>query len=173
MEEANRDRLDASRNQVADHFTRLAFVERLKHRAIHQDALFNPNPKTPLDQWLGFGQLQVKNVVTNSVAISMESRKPFVVSKPVLTPFRSMSAFVTSVVPWMMLFRSACRIPADAKTLASSGNHCLRGLSRSGECLPKNRRPSESIRTMSVKVPPMSTPTETSTLTLPYSETII
>jgi len=49
-------------------------------------------------------------------AISSESRKPSVVIRPVLTPLRSVSALITSVVPWARKAMSASATPLLCST---------------------------------------------------------
>ena len=95
-----------------------------------------------------------------SVPISMESRKPSVVTSAVRAPVRSISALVASVVPWMTSATSsgaapqlsiACASPSRTPASGASGVVSTFALIRSG---PRSS-------TISVKVPPISTPIRT------------
>src|SRR5262245_39157020 len=90
--------------------------------------------------------------------ISSTSSNPRVVRIAVAAPFCSRIAFVATVVPWMKRSTSAGRAPARARTLRTAvAMPSSRSLGVVGTFV-RARRPSRPSATMSVNVPPISTP---------------
>src|SRR5215212_975008 len=88
------------------------------------------------------------------------SLKPSVVSSAILAPLRSIRAFVTSVVPWTIVPTCRASTPSRPSNSASPLSTPSDGSSGAVRTLPTARLPvSSSIRTISVNIPPMSTPT--------------
>ena len=89
---------------------------------------------------------------------SSTSSKPSVVRTAVTAPFCSRMAFVAMVVPWMKRSTSPARPPVSASTLVTAAPMpSSRSLGVLGTFV-SDSRPARSSATMSVKVPPMSTP---------------
>ena len=89
---------------------------------------------------------------------SRTSSKPSVVRTAVTAPFCSSTALVATVVPWMKRPTSAGAAPARASTRRTAwAVPCRRSLGVRRD-LGEASRPSWPRATMSVKVPPMSTP---------------
>src|SRR5262245_19966784 len=93
---------------------------------------------------------------------SSTSSKPSVVSTAATAPFCSSTALVAMVVPWMKRSTSAGVAPARASTVVvATAMPSSRSLGVLGT-LASASRPCASSATMSVNVPPMSTPICTS-----------
>ena len=90
--------------------------------------------------------------------ISRTSRKPSVVMRPVAAPVRVMMALVATVAPWVKDRTADAATPFSA---SASATPCrMAALKCGGEerTFFGTARPPGDIRTMSVKVPPTSTP---------------
>ena len=95
-----------------------------------------------------------------SVPISMESRKPSVVTSAVRAPLRSISALVASVVPWITSATSAGATPQVSIAWARAWRTPSSGASGVVSTFAVIRSGPRSS-TISVKVPPISTPIRT------------
>ena len=91
--------------------------------------------------------------------ISSTSRKPRVVMSPVTAPIFWRMVLDATVVPWTISVTSCGSTPAARSSAARPVTTARPGSSGVDETLLTRRVPSGSRRTMSVKVPPMSTPT--------------
>src|ERR687892_161629 len=89
---------------------------------------------------------------------SSTSSKPSVVRIAVTAPFCSRMALVATVVPWMKRSTSADRAPASASTWVTAAPMPSRRSFGVLGTFVSASRPARSRATMSVKVPPMSTP---------------
>src|SRR5262245_38855794 len=89
--------------------------------------------------------------------ISTTSLKLSVVSRAVLAPFLSISAFVAKVVPWMMTDTVPGSMPASVMTACNADSTPSSGARNVVRVFAVNRRSPTSSAT-SVNVPPMSTP---------------
>src|SRR6185295_9454977 len=109
----------------------------------------------------GLSQVRSKRSGVRMRPISSTSRKPRVVRSPVAAPFFCSTAFEPTVVPCTISLTDAGAMPVPRSRAASPDTTARAGSSGVEDVLLTRSVPSGRVRTISVKVPPMSTPTRT------------
>ena len=159
VEQADRDRLDAQDPELRDGRAGLGLVERPQDRAVGQDALGDLDPELAGTRGTGGSMNRSYMSYRPSRPISTASRNPEVASSPTRAPFRSISALVASVVPWIRARTPAGPAPASWSSVTTPSSTACDGSLGVVRSLPTRTAPVvSSTQTRSVKVPPMSTP---------------
>lgn len=158
VEETDGDCLDVGREDLVDDAVEIVHVERRDDVSARIDPLFDAEPMPPRDQRclaIVAGRVQQVRAAIPS-PISSTSLNPAVVTIAVFAPVRSMSALTAIVLPWLKPVTSPgstpvasqmASMPAESPPMKSAVLDVLTAWTSSSP-----------TRTVSVNVPPMSTP---------------